>query len=293
MKAMRLFTAARLLLAAVMVLAVAPAPVQAIPAAQRVIILGQPPAVVSPVPGYVAAIVSGFAVAPDAGRQACITAYVTTLYDTGTWAKLDWLYVLAAGEDQGSRVNWKNPGTFNVAKTGTPTFTTDQGWSGSASNYLDTGFNPSTAGGQFQRNAGSFWAATLTDTNDVSTAQIAGATSYAGIQPRSSTGALVTISQSSGSDTGSANTGKGLYGWNRSASGAYDRYKNGSLVDSPTRTSLALPNVNFLILTHNAANYTTKTVSLAALGGAMTSGQVSALWTGYAAYMTCIGQSAT
>lgn len=274
----------------------APAAVVAQPPAARLAVLGRAPApAVSPVPGYVAAIVGGFSSAPNAGRQTCITAFVQTLYDAGTWARTDALYVLAAGEDQGSRVNWKNPGVFNAGKTGTGgTFNTDLGWNAfSSGNILDTGFNPSTAGGLFIRNNAHFFAAVQTDSNDAVSAHVAGISGYAGVQPRSSTGAYVTYSQSTGQDTGSANTGKGLYGWNRTASGAYDRYKNGSLVDSPTRSSLALPSVNLTIGTHNAAQYTTKTVSLVSIGGGLSGAQVTALWNGYSAYMTCIGGSAT
>ncbi len=284
------------LVAAVLALwlfASAPASVVAQAPTARIAVLGRAPApAVSPVPGYVAAIVAGFSSAPDAGRQVCITAFVQTLYDSAAWSKIDVLYVFAAGEDQGSRVNWKSPGTFNASKTGTGgTFNTDLGWSTfSSGNLIDSGLNPTTSGGKFLRNDAYLLAATVTDANDVVSTFIAGS---AGYTARTSGAVFTTLSQSTSQDTGCANSGKGLYGWNRSTGATYDRWKNGAVFDSPTRSSIALVSANFTIGTHNGTTFTSKTVSLFSAGGGLTSGQHVSFWNGYSAYMACIGQSAT
>lgn len=240
-----------------------------------------------------AAVVAGYSSAPNGTRQGYMGTLISSLMSSGVWAKLDALYVLATTEDQGSRVNWINPGTYNASKTGTPTFTVDNGWAGSSGNYLDTGFNPSTGSPKFVRNNGHLMAATLTDAVGGATTYLAGIAGWAGIQPRSSAGLISSLAHSSSVDNGGANTGIGLYGWNRSASGPYDRYKNGSVFDSPSRTTVAAPSANLLICTHNGSNVSTKVVSFVCLGSALTSQQAIDLNSAYAAYMTSIGVSPT
>jgi hypothetical protein len=240
-----------------------------------------------------AAVVAGYASAPDGTRQGYMGTLISSLMSSGVWAKLDALYVFAATEDQGSRVNWVNPGTYNCTKTGTPTFTVDNGWAASSGNYLDSGFNPTVGSPKFVRNNGHLMAATLTDAVGGATTYLAGISGWAGIQPRSSAGLISSLAHSSSVDNGGANTGIGLYGWNRSASGPYDRYKNGSVFDSPSRTTVAAANANLLIGTHNGSNISTKVVSFVCLGSALTSQQAIDLNSAYAAYMTSIGVSPT
>lgn len=243
-----------------------------------------------------AAIVAGYSSAPNSTRQGHMQTFISALMTAGIWSLIDILYVFATTEDQGSRVNWKNPGTFNAVKAGTtalPTFVADNGWTSAALSYLATGYTLSTGGGQFVRNDGHMLAGCLTDANGAASTMLCGATSYAGIQPRTSGGALASIGQSSATDTGSANTGKGLYGWDRSNGTSYDRYKNGALVDSPTRSSLALPATEVLVLTHNGSNLAAKQVSLFSMGKSLGSTRQADFNTAYAAFMTAIGTSPT
>ncbi|MGK9237303.1 hypothetical protein KXS07_11500 [Inquilinus limosus] len=68
------------------------------------------------------------------------------------WSKLDCLYLLAAHNSQASRLNWKAD-EFNISVSGSPTFTTDRGWTGALSSSLDTGFAPSSAGRNYALNS--------------------------------------------------------------------------------------------------------------------------------------------
>jgi hypothetical protein len=68
------------------------------------------------------------------------------------WSKLDCLHLLAAHSSQASRLNWKAD-EFNITVSGSPTFTTDRGWAGALSSYLDTGFAPSAAGRNYALNS--------------------------------------------------------------------------------------------------------------------------------------------
>ena len=90
-----------------------------------------------------AAIIAAMTVKPNAARTTAIDNLVYALKNGGVWAKLDVLYVLAAHHEQAGRINWKNPGTFDLTAGNSPSFTTDTGFTGSTSApypYLDTGF---------------------------------------------------------------------------------------------------------------------------------------------------------
>lgn len=75
----------------------------------------------------------------------------------GTTTKLDCLYILSSIDETTAKLNLVGTGsTYNLTKVSTPTFTANQGFSGfSATKYLDTGFVPNTAGGNFAVNAAS------------------------------------------------------------------------------------------------------------------------------------------
>ncbi len=250
-------------------------------------VAGSPPP--DPVSVALALVVAGFSSAPSSPRQTAMYNLISALMSAGIWAKLDRLYVLRAGEDQGSRVNWKNPGTGNAAKTGTGgTFTADVGWSApDASNYVSTGFNPSTDAVNFLRNDNSFFAATTTDSNDAVSAVLCGNTQFT-LQPRSSGAAIATRNASTGQDTGSGNTGAGLYGTTRNVSTAYNRWKGASLVDSPTRSSTAHASAVIYVGTHNLSNFSTKTCGLVLIGGYVDATAVAALNTAWSAYVAAL-----
>lgn len=92
---------------------------------------------------------------PNAVRQGIINTCIVQLKAAGLWTKLDALYMMAANADQSGRLNWKNPGTWTLAASGTVTFTADQGFKGDGvSGFLSaTGYNPSTAGGNLSLNS--------------------------------------------------------------------------------------------------------------------------------------------
>jgi len=79
---------------------------------------------------------------------------LTSLKSTGVWAKLDVFYVFA--QDGGSAfatLNWKNPAANQAGIASSPTFTSNQGFTGNGtSSYIDTNFNPLTQGAQYTQN---------------------------------------------------------------------------------------------------------------------------------------------
>lgn len=90
------------------------------------------------------ALVARMTVAPDSTRRGHINTLIASLKSAGVWAKLQVLQVYAAHHAQASLLNWKSA-SFNAANTGL-THTTDRGYTGNAANYINSGFNPSSAG---------------------------------------------------------------------------------------------------------------------------------------------------
>lgn len=109
------------------------------------------------------ALAARFEVAPTTPRLGAIDRLIVGLQAAGVWGKLDAFYVLAAHSAQAARQNWIGP-NYNLTPVGVPVFTPDQGYRGNGVDaYLDTGFNPRIANGNFQRDHASlgFW--NLTD----------------------------------------------------------------------------------------------------------------------------------
>src|SRR5262245_61114005 len=73
----------------------------------------------------------------------------------GIWTKLDLLYLYAAENTISARVDIVRRTLPGIV--GSPTFTADRGYAGTdvdpATNYLGTGFNASTFGGQYSLNS--------------------------------------------------------------------------------------------------------------------------------------------
>src|SRR5258706_10799563 len=100
-----------------------------------------------------------------------ITAYTNLLngLDTdGLTSKLDMLHVYATQDSTTALLNLVSS-SFTGTANGSPTFTADRGFTGTASSstiYIDTGFNPSTAGGQYAQDAAHLSAWCLTNISE-------------------------------------------------------------------------------------------------------------------------------
>lgn len=96
--------------------------------------------------------------APSAAQQTLQNTLVTDLKTAGVWDKLDVFYVFATdGDSDYATLNWKAPSSFQLTKTNSPTFTTNEGFAQSGTASLDTGFILDTNGTNFtQDDAGVF-----------------------------------------------------------------------------------------------------------------------------------------
>src|SRR5262245_39221350 len=93
----------------------------------------------TPVQAETTALLAAMTVQPNAARQTLINDLIYALKQSGAWAKMDFLYVLAAHDNQAARLNWKTAANLATVN-GTCTFTVDRGYNGDGSTgYLGTG----------------------------------------------------------------------------------------------------------------------------------------------------------
>ena len=63
--------------------------------------------------------------APSDTQQNLQSNIIKTLKAYGVWDKLDLFYLLAGEQENFARLNWKAPASFELANSGTPTFTSN------------------------------------------------------------------------------------------------------------------------------------------------------------------------
>lgn len=240
------------------------------------------------------ALIAAMTTAPTAERVAQIDSLITSLKNSGVWAKKRTIYVLAAADSQAASLNWKNPGANTITiLTGTPVFNADRGYTFNNLNGLDTNFNPTTAGIVLNSESLSVWVR-----NNLATNTYAAGTNGSAIQPRRSTGDNASAnSQTSTLTTGTAGamtTSVGLSAISRSASGNFIFYKNGSAYETLTRASVGVDNHNLIIGGRNNASGALNggsayEVSIVTMGDSMTADEMAAEYSAFSTYMTAVG----
>jgi hypothetical protein len=91
---------------------------------------------------------------PSSGQQTLQNQLVIDLKDSGVWDKLDIFYVFATdGDSDFASINWKDSNNYKITEVNSPTFTSNSGFSSDGiSAYLDTNFNLSTDGVNYNQN---------------------------------------------------------------------------------------------------------------------------------------------
>jgi len=233
---------------------------------------------------------NAMSVAPDATRKGLLNDLITGLKTDGIWTKLDALYVMAAHDAQAARVNAKTPS--NVASAvNSPTFTTDRGYAGNAStSYIDTNWNPSTAGGNFAQNSASMGVWSRTNSNTASWLDI-GNGSNCRFNSRSSSGSDALrgqINNTTNANYGTNASSIAFYSLVRSSSTAVTGYRNSSVSGSGTQTSTSVTNANVFI-GRVASDYSGREYAAAFIGGALDGTDISNLHSRLSTYLTAVG----
>jgi hypothetical protein len=204
---------------------------------------------------------------PSAPQQIIQNQLVIDLKAGGIWTKLDVLYIFA--NDGGSNfatLNWKAPTLNQSSLIDTPTFTTNEGFTGNGtSSYINTNFNPATSGVNYTLNNASRYSWVLTASGTAVDGVLgtnANRLSFSAVSQNINNG-------TSGGVVG-ALSGAGMKSIHRLTSNSLEVYQGTTLSLSSATASTSILNSNQLVLLANNA-YGGHTISMHAIGASLVS----------------------
>lgn len=214
---------------------------------------------------------------PDARRKGLINTLIAGLKHAGVWSRLDAFYMLAAHTAQAACLNWVAD-AYNLAPVNNPAFEVDRGYTGNGINaYLDTGFNPVTAGGKFSLNDAHLGVWCLTDTaedrNDIGNfnARIFARNSGGAISGRMNDNSVPLAAPA-------VSTSVGHTVLSRGDSQGYRIDKDGISRVTVTHPAIGMSSQTFWLLAANGSSYGTRQYAYGHLGRALSATQNSDLY---------------
>jgi len=184
----------------------------------------------------------------DGTQQSAINTLVASLKGHGIWTKLDALYPFVGGS---ATPHSKNliANTYNITWNGSPTHNSS-GVTGDASTaYGDTGFNPSTAGGQMTQNSASIFVYVGSATADSTAIGVVEGTHKSTIERISPSWFGKINDQATGLGRNASGEFRGPLLVSRTGSSVNTIYFGGSTIGSDASTGL--PNANIYVLAEN------------------------------------------
>lgn len=233
---------------------------------------------------------------PSSSQQALQNQLVLWLVNKGIWPKLDFLYIFATnGSSDFSRINWITPSLYECTAVSTPTFASNQGWTGNGtSSYLDTGWIPSANGVHYTLNDASFGGRINSGSASTNAVEMGcaglGNTYSAYFHSRISGNLGARANDNFTRQTGVASP---VAFWHviRESLTSKLVYQNGSLFQSSGDNTSGLPDVSFTICALNVGgtkqSFSNRQVSMAFAGSKMVT-EASDFYTGWNTYQTSI-----
>jgi len=240
-----------------------------------------------------------FNVTPLTARRIVLNQLVLDLKAGGVFTKLDRLWIFAMHDQQAARVSVVNPSSTQITEVNSPGWTTDLGYFGAVTAYLDTNF-VDNAGTNWVFNDGSYgtWHTSWTATN-VGTS--CGSKSGAGgsrMRPEQATTTQPRFQMQSVSFLGPGGPvadGLGLSAGDKLA-GVESFYKDGVLVGNPAHNNAGLSAFPWYVMATNQAG---SAAGIAAspsfehnaffIGASLTAGEHLALYNAINTYFTVLG----
>ena len=232
----------------------------------------------------------------DSTHQGYYTTLICGLVTDGIWNKLDVLYVFATSSSSNALLNLIST-SYTATANGSPTFTAYAGFTGSNGSTtvnLDTGFTPSTAGGNYTQNSASYsvWSAANTSSALSPMGVQSGSTSDLFPRYSSDGNTYMRINDSGASGGVATATANGQYIAVRSGASTQAGYKNGSSVGITSVASAALASTSFPILGEKISGVVSGAayqIAMASIGGAFTSTDATNFYNLERAYLTSVG----
>lgn len=233
------------------------------------------------------ALFARFTSDPGTTRKNDINTCIASLKTNGIWSKLEALWVFAAHDSQASLLNWVSS-SHNMTTAGSPTFTTDAGYTGdNTTNYLITPDNISAYSLFTQNSAhlsiwitgGSAVLATATPRTSNGTGisiypRFTDGNCYVRINDNPETGSIATVANPNGFTLG-----------NRSSSTGREAYRDGSSLG--TYGSSASQAVLTETLRYECNG--TQKLAMASVGGSLNSTEQSNFYSAMNTLRTAIG----
>lgn len=188
-------------------------------------------------------------------------------------SKWDIAYFYANLDSTSAKLNLLKD-TFNVTTAGSPTFTSNQGYTGNgASAYLNANWIPSTNGVNYVLDSASVFAyvrTAVTENKHVLGTGGAGV-SFIRLNPRNTANQIESRLNENGAGTTSVTSSTGLYSMIRSGSASYKVYKHDTLKNTIPNASTSLSGFPLYSLARNGAGtsteWSTRELSFLAGGG--------------------------
>jgi hypothetical protein len=210
-------------------------------------------------------------------------------------ARLDAIYGIAGHDAQGAQRNWRAD-AFNLTIVGAPIFTAFQGYeTDGVHDEIDTGFNPSSAGGAWTQASAALGIWNLRDAQfTISMAGWFDGTKGTTINPRTAANLANARVNQTGATTGTiANAdARGLYiaSRNSNAAAGMTLRKDGStLLLTSNNPATALVNSTLRLGRSTATGYAQAKFAMALIGGALSPTQQAEIFAAASEYLAGIG----
>lgn len=229
---------------------------------------------------------------PDNTHKTRYCTLIDGLVTDAVFAKLDVLYIFATDTAANALLNLKSS-SFNGTVVGALTFTADTGYTGTgATNYINTGFNPTAAAGNYARDSGSIGIYVLnnrtTDQGYVNAGTATGA-GFSFIAPKNATAVTKYAINTAAPKSIAATTAQGQWITSRTGATTTALQRNGAAFDTDTSASVVMDNSNIYIFAYNTgvpAAFSLDQQSAVLIGGGLTGTEMTNLAGRINTYMT-------
>ena len=226
---------------------------------------------------------------PGTTRKNLYATLIDGLVTDGIWTQIDVLKIYAADIQGNALINLKSA-SFPSVISGAPTFTADQGFLGDGiDDHLASGFNPTSAGGNWVQDAASFWMYALTNAQFTTTVVGNQTAPRLTMIPFNTSNQMEARLNDNTADVRANLNGNGFFGVQRTAAATKQLWENGVQNGADFATaSTGLPNAELWELGSNTGVHNAVEIAAVLYGGSM-AGKESALNGHIVTFLTAVG----
>lgn len=233
-------------------------------------------------------LLSAMTVQPTATRAKLYDDLIVGLKADGLWAKIDWLTIMAAHDEQAARINVRSP-PRSLTAVNSPTFKPDLGFAGGGSAYLHTGEIWTGTFTRMQRNSGTLFVRMTEEATTSDMVVIGNMSDWSNtISVRSNNGNEQFRVCGGGTAANPSNSKLGTRIASRTSANLVTYYVDGLPNGTSTTSSSAPGSSNGTILRVNSS-YSTGTIGVAGSASGLSDAEAMALHRRIQAFFTAIG----